>query len=64
MSVREGVRTRTRIMLYKLTEAELQDISTKYCLAIRKDGTSCWVTLEIPEANTEIVWFRRYEEEA
>jgi len=64
MSVREGIRRITKVQLYGLHEHELKTIAQKYGLKITEHTGDAWVYLEIPEAQTEIVWFKGHDKEA
>lgn len=55
---REEVRRRTQINIFGLGESEFKAIAEKYGLVIEESKGSVWMSLKVPEANTEITWYK------
>ena len=58
------VRRYTYVKTFGLSLAKLENIAKKYDLPIKWSAPDAWVCFEIPEADTEIVWFKGHDEEA
>jgi len=48
---------------YRTPAEEFKAIAEKYSLEVEESKGSVWVQLRIPEANTEITWFKKDEQE-
>lgn len=55
-------RTRTKVSVHGCEPEEMIAIAEKYDLEFRTGETSTWICLAIPEADTEISWFRKKSE--
>ncbi|GAI82754.1 unnamed protein product [marine sediment metagenome] len=52
---------RISISNYDTPVKDFEEIAEKYGLEVEKGETSVWIELNVPEARTEITWFRENE---
>jgi len=57
MGEKKEISKRTQVNIFNLSEDELKAISEKYGLEINRSYGTVWVSLRIPEADTEITWY-------
>ena len=57
MGERKEVTKKTQVSVFNLSEDEIKTISEKYGLEINKSKGTVWMSLRIPEADTEITWY-------
>lgn len=55
-------RIRNDIKVHDCAAEDFETIKEKYDLEVQSRNGSSWITLEIPEARTEITWFKRNED--